>query len=258
MNIILSALFHKKDSMVYYWINGKHELIEITDNLMNNLLLMIYQNQTFSEVTENESNNYISLLYSKLANLYKVQRYEKSLSGIVNQNNSIIDYDCSSFYNKLKNDIFEQLKYKFINESEKFYNTMISFCSYSNFMNIKNGKTLYLQLFSKVNNIIENFPNREYKDIIQYARNYSIAKIQIIFLTIFKYIIDINFDDSRNTLLNMSYKVEDIFIIFGITYILLIVILLIIIYFVCIKNINNDVNKFIQARKIFKVCDTNE
>lgn len=258
INISLWAQYLQKDLDLYFWINGNHELNTITTNLMNNLLLMIYQNQTITELTKNESNNYIFYIYSKLANFYGVHKYEKSLSDIVIQKKVIINYDCSSFFLELKDDTFDQLKDKFVNESEKLYNTMINFCISSKIMSFNDDKTIYLHLFSKVKKIIENFPKGEYNDIIQYIQNYSIAKIQIMFLTIFKYIFDISFNNTKYSLLIMSYKAEKLFIIFGITNTLLIAIFLIIIYFVYIKNINNDVDKFISARKIFKVCDTNE
>ena len=258
INISLWTQYLKKDSEFYFWINGNHQLNTITINLMNNLLLMIYQNQTITELTKNESNNYIFFIYSKLAYFYEVHKYEKSLSDIITQKKVIINYDCSSFFLQLKDDTFEQLKDKFINESEKLYNTMINFCISSNIMNFKDDKTIYLHLFSKVKKIIENFPNGDYKDIIQYIQNNSVAKIQMMFLTIIKYTLGISFHNTIFSILFMSYKAEKLFIIFGITNTLLIVIFLIIIYFVYIKNINNDVDKFIQARKIFKVCDTNE
>ena len=258
MTICLWYSFLRQDSMLYLWVNRRHELYTEANGFMNNLLLMIYSNQTFNELTGEEINNYISLIYSKLTSLYQVYKYKKSLLKLIILEENVIDYDCSLFHKNLENKIFEELKDKFVNEQEKLFNTMNILCYISNALIFKNDKTIFLQLFSKVKDIMENFPNGEYKDIIQYISYYFIARFEITFLTIYIYLMDISFDNIEIALLNINNKYKDTIITFGITYLLLIIILVFIIYFVYIKNINNDCNKFIQARKIFKVCNTNE
>ena len=128
----------------------------------------------------------------------------------------------------------------------------------SNIMIFKNYMTLYLQLFSQIKKIVENFQPNSYNEIIKYIKNNSIGKIEITFLTSYIYLVNFSFINIKSVILTMDNKILENNIITGIAFVLLLIIIVFIISFVYIKNVNHDCNKFLQARKVFKVCDINE
>ena len=252
-------LYFKKDNIVYIWVNANHKLATVTNRLMINLLLMFYNNETFNEISGGvEPDDYISFAYTNLTNAYKSYKYYNILSDIIVTKEKDINFDCEIFYRRLENDFYKQLKNKFINDEDKFFNTMNIFCNMSNIMIFKNYMTIYLQLFSKIKNIVENFQPENYNEIIKYIKKNEIGKIEITFLTSFIYLATFSFNNIKEVILTMDNKILENNIITGISFIFLLIILVFFISFVYIKNINYDCNKFLQARKVFKICDINE
>ena len=248
--------YFKKDEILYFWVSSSHLLSIETNGLMNKFLLMLYNNQSFYG-SPNSRDNILSV-YTKLTEVYKAEKYANLLSDIVKVNEESINFDCEMFYKNLKNDYFEKLKSKFIKEENKLYNTMYIFCKLSNVMMFKDFKTVYLQLFSKVKNIVEHFQNGNYNYIIKFIQQYEIGKIQITFLFTYTYLMDYSFNTVKIVLSAMEKEYLKTIFLTGTSFMILQIFLLFIIKFVYIKNINNDCNKFLQERKVFKVCDTAE
>ena len=248
--------YFKKDEILYFWVSSSHLLSIETNGLMNKFLLMLYNNQSFYG-SPNSRDNILSV-YTKLTEVYKAEKYANLLSDIVKVNEESINFDCEMFYKNLKNDYFEKLKRKFIKEENKLYNTMYIFCKLSNVMMFKDFKTVYLQLFSKVKNIVEHFQNGNYNYIIKFIQQYEIGKIQITFLFTYTYLMDYSFNTVKIVLSAMEKEYLKTIFLTGTSFMILQIFLLFIIKFVYIKNINNDCNKFLQERKVFKVCDTAE
>ena len=252
--------YFKLDETLYYWVSASHKLSVETSEFMNKFLLMFLNNQTFFGNSQNfSSRDYIHSVYSQLTEIYKIERYSNLLlKDMVIQDEKKLNFECETFYKETKNDFFEQLKSKFINEEDKLYNTMLVFCKLSNIMMFKNYKTIFLQLFSKVKNLIENFQNGNYNYIINYIKKYSIGKIEITFLFTYTFIMEYSFNNVKIVLLGMENKYSKTNFITGASFILLAIILLLVIKLVYIKNVKNDCNKFLQTKKVFKICDTSE
>ena len=125
-------------------------------------------------------------------------------------------------------------------------------------MAFKQYKTIYLQLYNQIKVIMENFQKVYYNDIIEFIRRNEIVKIEIIFLITYQYLLDILYDNI-NTFSNIITKRLHYFIIshflFFISFLIMIILAIIFIY---VKNVNNDCKQFIQIKKVFKVCNTNE
>ena len=112
---------------------------------------MLFNNQTLDDISSSiEGKDYINYIYSKLTDLYQGDKFFYSLGDIPTINDNNINFDCTVFYQKLNNNLFEELKDKYKNETSKLYYTMNYFCNWSNAMMFKKYKTIYLQLFKQI------------------------------------------------------------------------------------------------------------
>ena len=249
----------KKEQIIDEWNDVGTTFMIAISKFMNNFLIMVYDNRTLDEISSTfRSNDSITTILLKITDLYEADKYFNSLDDISSINDKNIYFDCQLFYQKMNNEFFEQLKNRFISEKEKLYYTMYTFCDWSNVMAFKQYKTIYLQLYNQIKVIMENFQKVYYNDIIEFIRRNEIVKIEIIFLIAYQYLLDILYDNI-NTFSNTITKRLHYFIIahflFFISFLIMIILVIIFIY---VKNVNNDCKQFIQIKKVFKVCNTNE
>ena len=257
INISLWVITFKKDDKIMEWKTINDNVIITTNKLITNYLLMIYDNQTLEEISEDyETKDFISYIFNELTPIYSLGKYNKYLN---DKNLSLIEKneDCQDFYNKLKNEIFIELRKKFAEEEDKFIKTLTFICKYSRILKINNYKAIYLQLFSLVQKGMESFNNIEYIDIIHFINQKEIIEIDLIYMTIHKYIIDIIIQLKKKNLLLMMKQIWSYLILTNVIVYPLILILIIITFFVHVRNMNNDIKKFVHIRKIFKVCNLN-
>ena len=260
ITIVNWIYFFKKDDTISNWVELCDGLVSTTNKLMTNFYLMIYNNQTLDEISHiYNTKDFASYAYNDLLNLYDSEKYLKSIkdiSSFFNEQNII--YDCNNFYQNMKNDFFYLLKKEYQNEEFKFLFTIYYFCNWSNVMKFKNFKTIFLQLFSQLKTVMEDFNNINYNDIIEYINNIDIVKIEIIFLITYIYLFDIMFNNIKISTMTMMSIMGDKIFFTGSVLTILVIYLIIVMFFVYIKNIDKDFRKFIQIRKIFKICNTNE
>ena len=107
---------------------------------------------------------------------------------------------------------------------------------------------------------MENFNNNDsYDNFIMFINsNDDIGRIEIIFLITYTYLNDIINSNIEIMLTTMMKKMGNNIIITALIYLVMLIILTFVIYFVYLRNINNDFKKFIQVKKVFKVCNTKE
>ena len=257
INNFLWIITFQKDSKIMEWKTINDNVIKTTNKLITNYLIMIYDNQTLEEISLNyETKDFISYIFNELTPIYSLGKYNKYL----NDNNlSIIEdnENCYDFYNNLNNDIFKELRVKFAEEEDKFVNTMILLCEYSQILKSNNYKTIYLQFFSYVQKGMESFSNIEYSDIIKFINQKVIIEIDLIYMTVHKYIMDIIIQQNKKYILLMMNQIWFYLILTNVIVYPLILILIIITFFVHVRNMNNDIKKFVHIRKIFKVCNLN-
>ena len=259
ISMTIWILFFKNDNISKNWSAISSQFASETSEFMNNFLLMFLSNQTLNYFGKKEdTKDYISYIFSKLTNLYEGDKYFNSLNYINSINDKNINYDCLLFYTKLNNDFFDQLKIKYNNEQAKLYYTMYFFCEYSSVMIFKKYKTIYLQLFNQVKIIMENFNNNSYIEIIKFIKENEIVKIEIIFLITYIYLIDIIYDNIKIFILLVMNTITKNIIINSIIFLLILFIFIFVIFFVYIRNISKDTKKFINIKKVFKVCNINE
>ena len=246
------AIKTNNQTLNYQITNEK--IFRATDLLLSNHLNCIYENLTLEEISRDfKPNNLISYVFGELTNLYKIGKTGKTKDfegGIETIDN------CTSFYNNLKNDIFIKIKAQFIGEEDKLLNTMMFFCEWSNIFLIKNYNNIYLQLFSLVEKGIYDINNTNYSDIILYINKKENIKIDIMYLTIYIYLIDIMISNIKKMNVLMLNETKYYIIITNIIEYPLIISLIFIVFFVYVRNIDTDCKKFIHIRKIFKVCNT--
>jgi len=253
--------YFNRDDIVLKWVDAGTQFSSDTSKLMNNFLIMIFNNQTLDDISSSiEGKDYIKYIYNKLTDIYIADQYFYMLDEIPTINDYNIKFDCKLFYQNLKNDLFEQLKNKYKNETQKLYNTMNYFCNWSNVMMFKRYKTVYLQLFQQVKILMENFNNNDsYEGIVKSINsNDDIGRIEIIFLITYTYLIDVINSNVEIMITTMMKKMGKNIIITSLIYLIMLIILAFVIYFVYLRNINSDFKKFIQVKKVFKVCNTNE
>lgn len=239
------------------WKTINDNVIMTTNTLITNYLIMIYDNQTLEEISLNyETKDFISYIFSELTPIYSLGKfnkylYDKNLSVIENNEN------CSDFYNNLNNDIFNELRQKYDEEEEKFVNTMTFLCEYSGILKFNNYKAIYLQFFSLVQKGMESFNNIEYNDIINFIKQERTIEIDLIYISVHKYITDIIIQQNKKNILLMMNQIRSYLILTNVIVYPLILILIIITFFVHVRNMNKDIKKIVHIRKIFKVCNLN-
>ena len=259
MNIILWSILFKEQNIIYNWVNISKDFGINTNRLMNNFLLMIFNNQTLDDLSETvEEKDYIKYVFTKLTNLYEGDKYFNLLGNFESINDKNIIYDCLLYYKNINNEIFNSLRNKFINKEKDFYNTMQFFCNWSGIMKFKKYKTIFLQLFNQIKLYMENFNYNEYNNIIQFFYQNQIIQIEVIFLITDIYLIDILKENIKLFILAILAKIRKYLIISFTSFILILIILVIDILFIYIRNVDNDCKKFILIQKVFKICNTNE
>ena len=253
-------VFFKNDNLVLNCVALCEDANTSTNKLMNNLLIMIYDNQTLDEISQSlQTKDYISYLFTKLGLFYEAggmfSRINLFDSTHTDQNTY---FDCWLFYQNLQDDLFEKLKNKYINEQDKLYITMFVFCEWSKAMEFKNYKSTYLQLYNNVEVIMENFVNLKYENIISFVSDYEIIKIEIIYLITYIYLMEMVNQNILLFIMEMMNLLGKNIISTSIIFAFLLIFLLLIIYIMYIRNINNDYKKFLQIKKVFKICNLNE
>jgi len=251
---------YKRDEIMMNCVELCEEVNSSTNRLMNNLLIMIYNNQTLDDISQSLQNkDYISYIFVKLGHLYEAggmfSRVNTLDSTKTDQN---IIFNCWLFYQTLENDLFEKLKNKYMNEQDKLFFTMFISCEWSKAMEFKNFKATYLQLYNNVEVIMENFVNLEYGNIISFFIEYEVIKIEIIYLITYIYFMDIMNQNALEFILEMMNSLGKNVINTSIIFFILLSFLLLIIFVIYIRNINNDCRKFLQIKKVFKICNLNE
>ena len=253
-------IFFKRDKITLDWITLSEDINSSTNKLMNNLLIMIYDNQTLEDISQSmQTRDYISYIFDKLGELYEAGGLLMKLNFLTQAyTNSNINFNCWLFYRTLQDNLFEKIKNKYINEQDKLFNTLYIFCDWSKVMEFKNYKTMYLQLYNNIEIIMENFDNLTYKNIVLFFYENRIIKLEVIYLITYIYLVEM-----MNK--NFKYFISEMINILGtnvistaVAFFILLVLLIIIIFFIYIRNVNNDCKKFIQIRKVFKVCNLNE
>ena len=252
--------FFKRDKITLDWVILAEDINSSTNKLMNNLLIMIYDNQTLDDISKSiKTKDYISYIFTKLSQLYNALGIFMKLNFLTPEyTNDNLNYNCWHFYKNLKDDLFEKIKNKYIKEQDKLFITFYIFCEWSKTMEFKNYRAIYLQLYNNIEIIMENFDNLDYENIVLFFNDYAIIKIEIIYLITYVYLVEImnkNINLFSKQIINLlgTYVIST-----SITFFSLLVLLVIIIYIVYIRNVDNDCKKFIQIRKVFKVCNLNE
>ena len=229
-----------------------------SNQLMNNYLLMIYNNQTLEEISLKFSDeDFINFIFSKLSALYELDKYTNYIFDVLKLVESNMFYDCSDFYDNLDSDFLEKLKKKFDTEEKKLMYSMWFFCEWSNIMIFHNFKTVYSQLFVKVKTSMENFQNNKYNDIIEFIDNNDVDKNEITFLIVYYYIMDIMYENIKSSIMLMDDKMNNNITLTILSSLAVLLFIIFMIYFVYIRNVNKDCKKFIHVSKIFKICKTN-
>ena len=253
-------IFFKRHQTLLDWVALSEDINSSTNKLMNNLLIMIYDNQTLDDISQSiPTEDYISYIFVKLGQLYDAGGIFMKLNFLTPAyTNDLINFNCWLFYKDLQDDLFEKIKNKYINEQDKLFITLYIFCQWSKAMEFKNYKSIYLQLYNNIEVIMENFDNLTYQNIALFFYENSIIKVEIIYLITYVYLVEMmnkNIKFFTQEMLNIlgNYVISTI-----IGFFLLLVLLIIIIYAIYIRNVDNDCKKFIQIRKVFKVCNLNE
>ena len=102
--IIILIIYLKRKDNALNWIEISKELSDSTNILMSNFLIMIFTNQTFSEISSKlPQKDFTSYIYDKLNNLYEAEGFVK------NNLENKIDYDCETFYLNLDYPYFNSL-----------------------------------------------------------------------------------------------------------------------------------------------------
>ena len=266
ISLILSAVifiiwtkYFNKDNNVSEWDVICDGVIKTSNQLMTSFIIMIFTNQTINELSNRfENQDFLFHIYNKITKLYNTRKYLEDMSDLLITTEKTIQYDCTDFFKNLNNDVFKELQKYFEKREDEFYFTIWFFCYLSNIMTFKNYKTIYLQLFNQVKNVIEKFTNKNYSDIIQFFNNNQIVEIETIFLIVYYYLLSLMFENTQHSIKALMKIETNNIKKSGIIYILMIILLIINVIFIFVRNVNKDTKRFIHIRKVFKICNINE
>ena len=259
--IIIWLLYFNKENYAKNWLYLSRELAKSTNDIMVNFLLMVYTNQTFTEVSSNlPTKDFTSHIYEKFTNLYKAGGFFAEIEHFIVNTEDSIKYDCKEFYQNLDNDFFVKLidKYNSLNDTFRLNNTLETFCYISNVMTFKNYKTSYMQLFNPIERIMQQFKSGEYSEIFEFVEENNITKVIILFFITYIYLIDLMNENIRNIYTLLIEEISRNINIMGIIYLIAFIHLVTSVFFIFSRNMDKDCQAFIQMRKIFKVCNINE
>ena len=253
-NLILWILLFKKDKKIEEWKLINERVLSITNILMNNYLLMIYDNKTIEEISlDYDSDDFISFIFTEITPLYSLSKFNDYLSNMINTSITKSIF-CQEFYESINSELYIALMKKFHDEIDKFNYTMYFYCEWYHHFLLNN---YYLQLFSIVRKGMESFKNFYYSDIIEHINKIDVIKIDLMYITLYIHILDRTLQTIKHIFLSMMDEFGKKIIITNIIVYPLLFALIFIAFFLYIRNINNDCKKFIYIRKIFKVCNTN-
>ena len=258
INLLIWIFTFKKESKIMEWKTINDNVIKTTNKFLSSYFLMIFDNQTLDEISmDYKSNNFIYDIFSELATAYSIGKYDKYINND-NYTNIIKEKDnCLEFYKKLENDIFIQLHNKFINEEKKFITTMNLLCEWVNIFNYNNYKAIYLKFFNLLQNGMELYNNAKYTDLINYINKKDVIQIDIIYLNIIKYIIDIVIQNNKEIFISMMSEIGHYIGITNFIVYPMIIFLIFVSFLLYIKIVNIECKKFIHIRNIFKICNMN-
>ena len=255
--LVMWLIYFKKHDKVFAWNIISEEINIATNQMMNNYLMMIYNNYTFEEISiKFNSEDFTGFIFNKLTPIYELDKYTNYLLDVLKDTEMTIFYDCSDFYDNLDNDLFKRIKNKVEQDEKKLMYSMWFFCEWSNAMVFHNFKTVYIQLFTLVKTSMENFINYNYTDIIESIDKNGVVKNEIMYSIIYIYMTDIMYQNIKTSIKLMGYKMENNINITIASSLAILLFLIISIYYVYIRNMNNDCKKFIHVSKIFKICNT--
>ena len=257
-NLFIWILVFNKDKKFLERKKINDRVITATNKLISNYLLMIYNNQTLEEISmDYDSKDFISYIYNELTPLYSIKKYDKIIDKTILINELENNYNCTDFYYNLDNEFFTQIKSKFIDEEKQLIGALGFLCNWSEVFSFNNYNSLYLQLFNIVQKGMENFNNIKYEDIIKFIQNKEVIRIDLIYITIYAYLIDIMIKNNKKLIILMCDQIGYYMIITNVIIYPFIIFLIFITFYIYVRNVNNECKKFIQIRKIFKVCNTN-
>ena len=255
--LVMWLIYFKKHDKVFAWNIISEEINIATNQMMNNYLMMIYNNYTFEEISiKFNSEDFTGFIFNKLTPIYELDKYTNYLLDVLKDTEMTIFYDCSDFYDNLDNDLFKRIKNKVEQDEKKLMYSMWFFCEWSNAMIFHNFKTVYIQLFTLVKTSMENFINYNYTDIIESIDKNGVVKNEIMYSIIYIYMTDIMYQNIKTSIKLMGYKMENNINITIASSLAILLFLIISIYYIYIRNMNNDCKKFIHLSKIFKICNS--
>ena len=259
--ITILIIHLKKQNSALKWINLTNELSASTNLLMSSFLIMIYINQSFSEISSNLPNkDFTSYIYDNLNNLYEAGGYVDNIIDLLKYTEKNIEYDCQTFYSNLDYPYFNLLleKYKLSNETENIYFTLYFFCELSNVMAFKNYKSVYMQYFNLIDNVMQNMVNGDYGEMILFIVYSDLVSIEILYFITYTYLLDLMNINIQNIFEDILAQINNKIDILGIIFVIAFIHLISSIYFSFTRNVDNECRTFVQMKKIFRVCNINE
>ena len=241
-------------------INGNvlhSQLIDDSYKLLNYYQLMIFHNYTVDDINEFENYNkslgedLFSKMYTDLQNLYAAKKILNKLKKYNLGNiDSYYNYTCLSYYNYL----LETDKLK--NPDIRYKDYLMYVCEDSNIFKYNNYKLIFSLLYEQIQIGINEINNHSYEGLIKVRNSLYFQKIIVYYLTIYNFALEVLGKDLQRKSYEkiISLKGRYINIGYSLYYIFSFIIILIIIIGY-IRNINSNINKIYELKKVFKVCN---
>ena len=134
----------------------------------------------------------------------------------------------------------------------------IFFCELSNVMAFKNYKSVYMQYFNLIDNVMQNMVNGDYGEMILFIVYSDLVSIEILYFITYTYLLDLMNINIQNIFEDILAQINNKIDILGIIFVIAFIHLISSIYFSFTRNVDNECRTFVQMKKIFRVCNINE
>ena len=125
-------------------------------------------------------------------------------------------------------------------------------------MAFKNYKSVYMQYFNLIDNVMQNMVNGDYGEMILFIVYSDLVSIEILYFITYTYLLDLMNINIQNIFEDILAQINNKIDILGIIFVIAFIHLISSIYFSFTRNVDNECRTFVQMKKIFRVCNINE
>ena len=260
--LILWTNYFKMEENLFILINKNLELESTVYSSMNMYYLMIFNNFTFTEVSQKiypelynpeESLSVLKYFYSSIKIAFNSQKEKKNLGNLYSDKN-ISNFTCNNLYTineKMLNEFNETAStYKLSNIKQK----LINICENFGINELKEPKNEFERHFQN----LKTFRGFSYDLIIKQLKTGNLGKITLLFNNVMIYLLEIYSKIDKSIINSFCKFMKKYILIMELSFISINILFFIIIRYYLIIKINLFLKQIILIIHVFKVIEMQE